>query len=86
MKHNKLTLQLLPLLAMGLSGCATEPSLTEEKFGESVRHMISEQTYEPGDEATGHEGEKSRRVIHTYREDVAKPKSVEKKIINIKLD
>ena len=86
MKHNKLTLWLLPLVALGLSGCATEQSLTQEKFGDSVRHMISEQAYEPGDETPGLDGDKSRRVIHTYREDVAKPKSVEKKIINIKLD
>jgi type IV pilus biogenesis protein CpaD/CtpE len=88
MKHNNSTLklQLLTLLAAVLSGCATEPSATQKEFGSSVKHMISAQTYEPGDETTGLDGEKSRRVMDTYREDVAKPKAVEKQIINIQLD
>jgi len=48
--------------------------------------MISTQTYEPGDEVTGLDGEKSRRVLQGYREDIARPKEVEKQIINIQLD
>ena len=88
MKYNNLTLnlQFLTLLAAVLSGCASEPSATQKEFGSSVKHMISAQTHEPGDEATGLEGEKSRRVMQGYREDIAKPKAVEKQIINIQLD
>jgi hypothetical protein len=88
MKYNNLilNLQFLTLLAVVLSGCASEPSATQKEFGSSVKHMISSQTYEPGDETTGLEGEKSRRVLQGYREDIAKPKAVEKQIINIQLD
>ena len=65
MKHNNSTLklQLLTLLAAVLSGCATEPSATQKEFGSSVKHMISAQTYEPGDEITGLDGEKSRGLL-----------------------
>jgi len=78
--------QTIILLTMILTGCATEQSVTQKEFGSSVRHMISSQTYEPGDEVPSLDGDKSRNVIHTYREDIAKPKEVEQQIINIKFD
>ena len=90
MKSNNATtgyVQLTIVLSIILSGCATnQPSATQTEFGSSVRHMISSQTYEPGDEISSLDGDKSRKVIHTYREDIAKPKEVEQKIINIKFD
>jgi hypothetical protein len=48
--------------------------------------MISTQTYEPGDEVTGLDGEKSRGVLQSYREDIAKPGQVEKPVMSITLD
>lgn len=79
--------QLTIILNIILSGCATnEQSATQKEFGSSVRHMISSQTYEPGDEVPSLDGDKSRRVNHAYREDIAKPKEVEQQIINIKFD
>ena len=88
MKHSKLSrhIPLLTLLVAVLPGCATEPSATQKEFGSSVRHMISAQTYEPGDEVTGLDGEKSLGILKSYREDIAKPGHVEKPIINIQLD
>ena len=87
MKHIKASsfLQLLPVLAFVLSGCATE-SATEKDFGNSVRNMISQQKYHPEDEAPGYDGQKSRKVLDAYRTDVPKPAEVDKQIVNIKLD
>jgi hypothetical protein len=48
--------------------------------------MISAQTYEPGDEVTGLDGEKSRGILKMYREDIAKPGEVQKPVIDIRLD
>lgn len=76
-------LALLALLMLS-GGCATE-SATEKSFGNSVRHMVAQQIHQPGDDAAGLEGEKSRNVLEEHRKDVAKPKTVEK-VINIKLD
>lgn len=88
MNHSKLSrhIPLLTLLVAVLPGCATEPSATQKEFGSSVRHMISTQTYEPGDEVTGLDGEKSRGVLQSYREDIAKPGQVEKPVMSITLD
>ena len=88
MKHSKLShhMPLLTLLVAVLPGCATEPSATQKEFGSSVRHMISAQTYEPGDEVTGLDGEKSRGILQMYREDIAKPGEVERPVIDFRLD
>jgi type IV pilus biogenesis protein CpaD/CtpE len=79
--------QLTVILAVALTGCASnDQSATKKEFGSSVRHMISSQMYEPGDEVSSLDGDKSRKVIQTYREDISKPKEVEQQIINIKFD
>lgn len=36
---------LLPALLLG--GCATNPTLTEQNFGDSVRQMVRAQIYDP---------------------------------------
>ncbi|MEA3274172.1 MAG: hypothetical protein U9Q81_02525 [Pseudomonadota bacterium] len=68
-----------------LCGCATEEGVVQEHFGESVRHMIAMQTTDPGHGAAGLEGEKAEAVMRAYREDVAKPKEVEKDLVMITL-
>ena len=75
------------MLAIALSACATnDDSATQKEFGSSVRHMISAQTYEPGDDVPSLDGDKSRNVIRAYREDINKPQEAEQQIINIQLD
>ncbi|RLA51552.1 MAG: hypothetical protein DRR42_10030 [Gammaproteobacteria bacterium] len=70
--------QLAILLGMFLSGCVNnDDSATKKEFGSSVRHMISSQTYEPGDEALSLDGDKARGGIHVYRGDHGDPKAVE---------
>lgn len=63
---------LLPALLLG--GCANEPTLTEQNFGESVRQMVRAQTYDPStisspSEATIErtDGEMLEGAIESYR-------------------
>ncbi len=71
-----------------LSGCAsTDAVRVEEDFGNSVRNMIQAQTYNP-DAARNPpseppkvlDGTVGRRVLETYRGDVAPPRKTEQPI------
>ena len=77
--------------ALLLSACATEPTMTEQKFGDSVRQMIVAQTYDPStlsapSEATIErtDGEMLQGTLEAYRETHADPNSVGNEItINV---
>lgn len=65
----------LPLMTfmatVGLSGCVSDPGF-EQPMGDSVRKMISVQTYEPerpADEPSPmiYDGSQSQRSLETYR-------------------
>ena len=56
------------LLAALLAACAT-PGGDRPEFGESVRHMIQAQTYEPGDEVPSLRGENAAAAMDAYRTD-----------------
>lgn len=69
-----------------LVSCATDEEMAQNAdFGNSVRHMIALQTTNAAVAGTGLDGVKSEAVLHAYREDVAKPKEVEKDLIRIRL-
>ena len=76
---------LLPAMLALLAGCESTPTATEQDFGSSVRNMIEMQTAQPGEEGQGLDGQKAEAVLGIYREDVAKPKNVERDIIQINL-
>jgi len=80
---------LLPSLSLSaillLVGCATDAEPYPATFGDSVRQMIAVQTADPNYRAAGLDGDKAEAVLSAYREDVAKPKSVERQIIDIRL-
>jgi hypothetical protein len=57
-----------------LGGCATEPTLTERNFGDSVRNMVQAQTYDastltnPSSAAIdGTDGQKLESAVEVYR-------------------
>ena len=52
-----------------LTACiSTSPDRVLDSYGKSVRNMIAEQTYTPGDEEPeGLDGDRSREVLKTYR-------------------
>ena len=90
MEKHTLHLPLLALLgtmmiAAGCSDFKTTPTAVQESYGNSVRNMIAEQTFEPGDEAETLDGEKSEAVLQSYREDLGNPKSVEQREMDIRL-
>jgi type IV pilus biogenesis protein CpaD/CtpE len=74
--------------ALLMFGCAAnDPVRVEQDFGNSVRHMVKSQIYNP--EAaqnppalppTAFDGEKGENVLESYRGDVAKPKEVKRPI------
>ena len=85
MSHQKQNLLLsLPLcgaLMAILGGCAMDEERWETAdFGDSVRHTIALQTEYPGSAGTGMDAQKAANVMRAYREDVARPKQVEKDI------
>jgi hypothetical protein len=64
---------LLALCVFG--GCATDPTLTEQNFGNSVRNMVRVQTYDPStldgnasDAIEPTDGQKTERTVEAYRE------------------
>ena len=73
----------LPLLASFIaivcSGCASDDFLSQDDFGNSVRHTIQVQTSSPGTSAYGLDGQKAALAFTEYRKDVAKPAKVDKK-------
>lgn len=76
------------LTAVLVAGCSlSEPRRTEADFGNSVRNMIAEQTYDPDAAARnaeqipeGYDAELGENVMKVYRKDVAKPKTIAKPI------
>jgi hypothetical protein len=76
---------LLPLSLILFTGCESTPTATEQDFGASVRNMIELQTAQPGDTGLGLDGQKAEAVLDSYRQDVGKPKDVERDIIQINL-
>ena len=76
---------LLPLTLVLFTGCESTPTATEQNFGASVRNMIELQTTQPAETALGLDGQKAEAVLESYRQDVAKPKDVERDIIQINL-
>lgn len=75
-----------------VSACtSTDPVRVEQDFGNSVRHMVSSQLYDPAaalnpavEPPTEFDGNKGEGVLESYRNDVAQPKQVERPIaINI---
>ena len=77
--------------ALLLTACATEPTMTEQNFGQSVRQMVNAQTYDPStlsapSEATIErtDGQMLEAALESYRETVADPNSVGSEItINV---
>jgi hypothetical protein len=76
---------LFPVALTVLTGCESAPTATEQNFGSSVRNMIELQTAEPAEPALGMDGQKAEAVLESYRQDVAKPKEVNRDIIQINL-
>ena len=83
MKFNwkKQVIYLLPAILLG--GCATEPTMTEATFGDSVRSMVRNQTLNqetltnPSDEVIDStDGQKLEVVLEAYRTVAADPASV----------
>jgi len=82
-----------PLLGCGilitavlLTGCDTQPTVTEQDFGNSVRAMVEAQKVQPDPAAksAGMDGVKTEQVLKTYRQDVSKPTEIKNEIqINV---
>jgi len=91
MNHRTLSIA-LGLPALLLSGCvtSTDPTKVESDFGQSVRQMITAQTYNPNaartpaPALTGLDGVHSEAVLKTYREHVGDPKDVQQ-VVKIKV-
>jgi len=72
-----------------LTGCdTTGMSRTEEDFGNSVRHMVRVQTYNPAasshpstEPPTEMDAARAGAVLETYRTEVGKPADVSKPIV-----
>jgi hypothetical protein len=70
-----------------LLACATAtPEKVNESHGDSVKNMISEQTYVEGEAAETLDGDKARNILRAYEQDVANPQKVEQEVIRVKLD
>ena len=72
-----------------LAGCSMhEPTRVDENFGNSVRHMVQVQTYNPEaarqpstEPPTQLDGEKGGAVLDSYRSDVGRPSEVQKPMV-----
>lgn len=73
--------------ALGGSGCATEPDITQDpRFGESVRHTMALQTADAARQGTGLDGERARATLRAYRAHVGEPREVQKMDIDFQVD
>ncbi len=82
-ESKQITLGVL-LLAMGVgaTGCVVWPQ--KEDFGDSVRHMQSAQTATSATQVAPQDGERTRAVLQTYRQDISKPQEIKNEItINV---
>ncbi|MGI9285751.1 MAG: hypothetical protein ACR2P1_10200 [Pseudomonadales bacterium] len=86
-KTNKAKVSVLTLVLIGagttLAGCTTYTS-----FGQSVQHLVTEQTLDPlaysADPAKSIrpiDGAKAAKVLQIHREDIAKPQEISNDII-----
>jgi hypothetical protein len=66
-------------------GCESTPTAVERNFGSSVRNMIELQTAQPGYQGEGMSGQKSEAVWRVYSEEVADPKKVDQRVIQIQM-
>lgn len=74
--------------ALLMFGCtANDPVRVEQDFGNSVRHMVDSQIYNPEaarnppvSPPTDFDGEKGENVLESYRGDIATPKDVKRPI------
>lgn len=65
---------LLLLSSLLVAACATVPPAADRPaFGETVRHMIQVQTYEPGDEVPSLHGDRAATSMGAYRRDASDP-------------
>jgi type IV pilus biogenesis protein CpaD/CtpE len=80
------------LTCVVVAGCSMhEPTRVDENFGNSVRHMVQMQTYNPEaarrpstEPPTELDGEKAGAVLDSYRTAVGKPSEIQKPItINV---
>lgn len=75
------------LVTLG-GGCATEPTVSEQQFGSSVRQMIRAQLYDPAaaehpspDPVTGLDGQQAQQALAKHRQTVGQPDEVRDEII-----
>jgi type IV pilus biogenesis protein CpaD/CtpE len=68
------------VLALTLVACATGPTQLEQTFGDSVRHMIRAQTYDPAtlespatETVEGADGPRLENALEAYRTGVTTP-------------
>jgi hypothetical protein len=61
-------------LMMFIAGCSTNAAVNDDDFGDSVRHMVQQQTYNPGAESQtgalpkgGLMGDKAAAAVKAYR-------------------
>lgn len=91
MDHKMKTLALYPAITLAVllaAGCAsTDPTRVEEDFGNSVRHMVREQTQNPQaaenpamELPNGMDGQKGDVILEAFRADVARPGEVARPI------
>ena len=72
-----------------LAGCdTTGMTRTEQDFGNSVRHMVEMQTYDPeasrrnsNEPPTALDAERAGTVLDTYRTEVGRPREVAKPLV-----
>ncbi len=72
-----------------LAGCSMhEPTRVDENFGNSVRHMVEVQTYNPQaarapstEPPTQMDGQKGAAVLDSYRSAVGSPSAVQKPLL-----
>lgn len=83
---SKNMLILLLSLTPAIQGCATPPSKVEQTYGDSVRQMIGEQTYDHDAvnkpiTTPALDGKVGDNVLDQHRTDIAKPDQSSKDII-----
>ncbi|WP_458526214.1 hypothetical protein [Onishia taeanensis] len=55
-------------LVGGLTACAGQPGADLPPYGDTVRHMIETQTYQPGDPVSPTQGDKVAGALDGYRQ------------------
>lgn len=84
----KLAVAVFILISVFVTGCSsTDPTRVEADYGNSVRNMVKEQTYDPdaannppSEPPTSLDGGYAEEVLEAYRGDVSKPEEVRRSI------